>query len=59
MAGVSLRRSWSPTSLGSLWASWLAIDKPDLMGGAPALGERLAAALPDVEFHIVDGGHAP
>jgi pimeloyl-ACP methyl ester carboxylesterase len=30
----------------------------DPMGG-PSVGARIAAALPDAELHIVDGGHAP
>ncbi|MFV0316135.1 MAG: alpha/beta fold hydrolase [Microthrixaceae bacterium] len=30
----------------------------DPMGGPP-VGERVAAATPDAELHIVDGGHAP
>lgn len=30
----------------------------DPMGG-PSVGERVAAATPDAELHIVDGGHAP
>lgn len=30
----------------------------DPMGG-PSVGERVAAAMPDAELHIVDGGHAP
>ena len=30
----------------------------DPMGG-PAVGERMAAAMPHAELHVVDGGHAP
>lgn len=30
----------------------------DPMGG-PAVGERVAAAMPDADLHVVDGGHAP
>ena len=36
----------------------LVFARDDPMGG-PAVGERVAEALPDAELHIVDGGHAP
>lgn len=42
------------------------IDQPTLLVfaaddpmGGPSVGERVAAATPDAELHIVDGGHAP
>lgn len=36
----------------------LAIASDDPMGG-PAVGRRVAEAMPDAELHVVDGGHAP
>ena len=36
----------------------LVFARDDPMGG-PSVGERVAAAMPDAELHIVDGGHAP
>ncbi len=42
------------------------IDAPTLLVfatddpmGSPAIGRRMAAAMPDAELHVVDGGHAP
>lgn len=36
----------------------LIFSENDPMGG-PSVGERVAAAMPNAELHIVDGGHAP
>jgi pimeloyl-ACP methyl ester carboxylesterase len=36
----------------------LVFARDDPMGG-PSVGQRVAAAMPDAELHIVDGGHAP
>lgn len=36
----------------------LVFAENDPMGG-PSVGERVAAAMPDADLHIVDGGHAP
>lgn len=36
----------------------LVFANDDPMGG-PSVGERVAAAMPDADLHIVDGGHAP
>lgn len=55
------RPAWATTAadLARIDAPTLLVYARDDPMGGPAVGERVAAALPCAELHIVDGGHAP
>lgn len=59
LRGSRPERALTADQLGAIDLSTLLVFANDDPMGGPSVGERVAAAMPDAELHVVDGGHAP